>query len=125
MKCGHPKDYCGYGILVACNDDRHVVEWCWACHSRATSNAIGTAEQERLGIDKDTLEVVQDNRTPDYPCERCGEIATEYHHWAPRYLFDDCEEWPTSYLCRSCHRRWHDTVTPNMSVPHWEGVELP
>ena len=50
-------------------------------------------------------------------CERCGAYThVENHHWAPRYLFGDaCDEWPTSQLCRACHKEWHDAVTPNMS----------
>lgn len=50
------------------------------------------------------------------PCERCGsESGSELHHWAPRHLFDDADEWPQSYLCRDCHAEWHSTVTPKMS----------
>jgi protein-arginine kinase activator protein McsA len=48
-------------------------------------------------------------------CEVCDKLEGELHHWAPQYLFLDAEQWPTSYLCRACHKRWHDLVTPNMS----------
>lgn len=49
------------------------------------------------------------------PCERCGGTAgTELHHWAPRHLFEDADDWPMSYLCPPCHREWHKIVTPNM-----------
>ena len=47
-------------------------------------------------------------------CEVCDANEGELHHWAPQYLFNDAEKWPKSYLCRACHRRWHDLVTPNM-----------
>ena len=48
-------------------------------------------------------------------CEVCDANEGELHHWAPQYLFEDAEQWPKSYLCRSCHKRWHDLVTPDMS----------
>lgn len=50
------------------------------------------------------------------PCEVCGATGdSELHHWAPYHLFGyECEKWPQSYLCRACHVRWHQTVTPNM-----------
>ena len=48
-------------------------------------------------------------------CEVCGKAEAERHHWAPSYLFgNESEKWPTSLLCRSCHQRWHNLVTPNM-----------
>lgn len=50
-------------------------------------------------------------------CEVCGATGGEYHHWAPQYLFGkDADKWPTSYLCRKCHKLWHDLVTPEMSM---------
>jgi hypothetical protein len=49
-------------------------------------------------------------------CEVCGSEGAQRHHWAPFYLFGaECEKWPTSHLCPTCHKRWHDTVTPHMS----------
>lgn len=50
------------------------------------------------------------------PCAVCGAAGdTELHHWAPVHLFgDEAFAWPTSYLCKTCHVRWHQMVTPNM-----------
>lgn len=62
----------------------------------------------------DSYPVVQNYTTWAPKCERCGSSGTELHHWAPRALFDDCELWPKSYLCRPCHRRWHTTATPGL-----------
>ncbi len=51
------------------------------------------------------------------PCDRCGSTAgSELHHWAPWHLFDDADQWPTSYLCRECHMEWHRKVTPSMAA---------
>ena len=61
------------------------------------------------------LPLVDDYRKDAEPCARCGsKIGTEYHHWAPKHLFSDPDKWPGSYLCKSCHKEWHDVVTPNM-----------
>lgn len=51
-------------------------------------------------------------------CVVCGWPEGETHHWAPRALFkDESEEWPTDYLCKACHERWHKIVTPYLSTP--------
>lgn len=55
-------------------------------------------------------------RQQQIKCEVCDENEGELHHWAPQYLFPDAENWPKSYLCRACHKKWHDLVTPNMST---------
>lgn len=45
------------------------------------------------------------------PCARCGSNGgTQLHHWAPRAIFDDAEQWPMSYLCPPCHRTWHQAM---------------
>lgn len=55
--------------------------------------------------------------TSDAPCERCGSTdGVEVHHWAPRHLFDDADQWPMSDLCRPCHALWHRLVTPEMGM---------
>jgi protein-arginine kinase activator protein McsA len=51
-------------------------------------------------------------------CEVCKADEYEKHHWAPQHLFPDADSWPTSYLCRACHRKWHQVVTPNMGNKH-------
>ena len=48
------------------------------------------------------------------PCEHCGDETSgvELHHWAPFSVFDlDAANWPTSYLCRKCHRLWHSRIS--------------
>ncbi len=43
-----------------------------------------------------------------HECAHCGTgEGTEYHHWAPRAIFNDANSWPGSYLCPGCHRAWH------------------
>jgi hypothetical protein len=44
---------------------------------------------------------------PAQACARCGEAEAELHHWAPFAVFNDFDQWPTSWLCRKCHWTWH------------------
>jgi hypothetical protein len=51
-------------------------------------------------------------------CARCGAPAEHVHHWAPRELFEDAEQWPTSELCGDCHRLWHMTINAERRRRH-------
>lgn len=54
------------------------------------------------------------------PCARCGATTgTELHHWAPRAIFNDADNWPQSPLCPTCHRTWHQAMRAA------KGVSLP
>lgn len=57
----------------------------------------------------DELPVWRDDRENVPPCERCGALGAELHHWHPKALEGghEANEWPTSWLCRSCHQLWH------------------
>ena len=51
-----------------------------------------------------------DDFTADAPaCEvlGCQNKGTEYHHYAPRHLFEDAELWVTGFLCKEHHMLWH------------------
>lgn len=59
------------------------------------------------------LDVCLRNDTPldkSETCEHCGESGVERHHWAPRAVFNDADDWPTALLCRRCHREWHSAM---------------
>ena len=47
-------------------------------------------------------------------CAKCGSRGTEKHHWAPQALFKNADEWPTDYLCKACHDKWHEIINPKM-----------
>lgn len=48
---------------------------------------------------------------PELQCARCkSNDGVELHHWAPRALFVDADNWPTDYLCRTCHATWHSVM---------------
>ena len=40
----------------------------------------------------------------------CGRTDIELHHFAPRSLFPDADNWPCLPLCVRCHKRWHDVT---------------
>ena len=62
------------------------------------------------------VKVVDDKQLPF--CEVCGSTNNlERHHWAPAYIFNgSADKWPMSILCMSCHKLWHDRVTPRMRL---------
>jgi len=95
-------------VVVAQNGVRQAQLRCIACC--AIDKTIGA---DKIGVEWPVIRNYAE-RSPD--CDRCGSSdGTELHHWAPRHLFEDAHQWPTSYLCRSCHTQWHSTVTPNMN----------
>jgi hypothetical protein len=63
----------------------------------------------------ESLPLLQNLALSSEPCVVCGELGTEYHHFAPRFLFSDADSWPTAYLCARHHHEWHDKVTPDMA----------
>jgi hypothetical protein len=92
IKCQNGRDQ--YRLL--CPDCRRTPS--------ALSKSLLTDEQrEQARLLRDHTD-----RKEIHPCERCGSIDdVEVHHWAPRSIFDDADDWPTSWLCRPCHREWH------------------
>src|SRR5690242_11431638 len=48
-------------------------------------------------------------RSAEQFCARCGcrDKPLQKHHWAPRAVFEDADDWPLSLLCRPCHDLWH------------------
>lgn len=60
--------------------------------------------------DVDSLPLWHDNLADAPACDYfgCMEKGTEYHHYAPRHLFQDADMWATGYLCLKHHREWHE-----------------
>ena len=103
------------GRVIAANGAVQVKDICQSCGKNAGGN--GVSVPHRLIPDLDSLPIFEDYSLHAEPCavRGCPEKTTELHHWAPRYLFDDCEDWPTSYLCTKHHAEWHAVVTPEMA----------
>lgn len=56
----------------------------------------------------DELPLLVDYSKQSEPCVVCGsKDGSEYHHFAPRHLFDNADEWPTGWLCMKHHNEWH------------------
>ena len=92
--------------LIARNGSTQLRGVCTSCgsvHPRALSQDDWHPSEFPL---------IEDRTISSVPCERCGESGgTEEHHWAPRALFNDADDWPTSFLCRPCHMHWHRVMT--------------
>lgn len=108
------------GLLITRSGSTQIRRFCRDCE-RPETFSIPRKALEMDGVDVGALPVMLDHREDKWanpPCERCGShLGTEYHHWAPKHLFGAVEHhyWPGSYLCRACHDRWHNVVTPKMS----------
>lgn len=99
--------------------------WCDGCLRWVTKELLWhpglwlPADHEKLvGIDAASLPV----RPHAWfrMCEKCRKWAScEVHHVAPRAFFgEECEDWPTLYLCRPCHDEWHTQLTPGLCTPY-------
>ena len=89
------------------NGARVVVERCPICGRNPNAGKPFLPVKD---YDWDTLPLLKDF-TPDAPaCEYigCQNKGVEYHHYAPRHLFDDADSWGTGYLCMYHHRLWHE-----------------
>lgn len=95
---------------------RWANETCEDCGEKI-GGAIGTRRLQTLGLDRSALPIANASVESVEVCARCGGgDYLELHHWAPRHLFTDCDEWPQDYLCRECHAQWHAIVTPAMNA---------
>ena len=58
----------------------------------------------------DKLPVFEDysQDAPRCVVEGCQNVGSEWHHFAPKHLFEDAEKWPKEYLCQSHHKEWHE-----------------
>jgi hypothetical protein len=83
---------------------------CSACSTR-TQHFVSKRAVAAAGIEPENIEPTR----PRHTCQVCGAEGAENHHWAPSFIFgEEAERWPQSFLCVSCHTRWHNLVTPQM-----------
>lgn len=88
-----------------------VVERCPACRNNPTPYRAFLPKKD---YDIDTLPLFEDYMEDAHGCEvrGCENKGSEYHHFAPKHLFDNAEDWPTGWLCQGHHREWHKkTIT--------------
>lgn len=121
--------------IVAANGVIQFKLRCTTCH-RISGGAI--ARFKLTETERGTVETIRSNINPNNACSHCGEWTrgVELHHWAPFGQFTDSDNWPTSFLCIDCHRKWHETmngykwikydsVTPSSSPPRMPNVTRP
>jgi hypothetical protein len=103
--CRHPADTWLKGYLRKGNGSHVAQKLCLRC---------GLREDLRRGETNTIADIcIQDNTLldPPEPCARCrSTTGTELHHWAPSAIFNDAGSWPTSWLCVTCHRTWHQAM---------------
>jgi hypothetical protein len=91
----------------------------WQCikHDGAIDSPIKYIAHDKIkseNIDINKIPILN-NYSLNHVCSVCGTVGAALHHFAPRYIFkDECEKWAKGYLCESCHKKWHDLVTPRM-----------
>lgn len=113
--CPHPHDHLAFVRTITASGATNI----WWRRNDCQANVLGSGywvpaehlEETGVDIDIDTLEIVSDKRSKTPPCVVCGARGTENQHWAPRHLLGvEAELWPTAWLCRACHQRWHRVV---------------
>ena len=105
--CSHTGSAALFAVINP-NGSRFVYEGCAECRARLRP---GEWVDQSRRPEAAGAPVVEDLRVHHPPCQVCGGWGTEIHHWAPRELFGvEADHWPTAWLCRVCHQRWHDVI---------------
>jgi len=102
----------GHNIVRAkrriANGTYQVYDHCNTCNGNANKSTI--ISHSRAG-DLALLELKGDYKKGMPPCDVCGSgEGVEMHHWAPREMFEDAEQWPMGFLCLNCHTKWHKII---------------
>ena len=107
MKCPHCGGKTQLYRQINQNGAKVVVERCEAC--RRNPNKGKPFLPKNTVKDWDALPLFEDNSLSAEPCvvRGCRNRGSEYNHWAPRHLFEDCEDWPGGWLCLPHHTEWH------------------
>lgn len=109
--CTSPNPLLDIGAVVGSNGITQYKVYCTECREKGGAIAYDVLR----GVNTSTIKTIRTHKIA--PCERCGSLdGSELHHWAPRHLFEDADEWPTSHLCRRCHMKWRRIVTPGMAA---------
>ena len=91
-----------------------IQPWCRACQARPGDRSFYSA---RL-FTPEQIEAMPEARPLSAGvCARCSAVGpVEEHHWAPRHLFADADQWPVDDLCGACHRRWHEVIAMHANM---------
>jgi len=94
-----------FAIILA-NGAKMIVEKCPKCGRNADENQPYLPMRD---YDWDKLPLYADYSLNSQPCcyKGCENKGTELHHFAPRALFSDADNWPQGFLCKKHHQIWH------------------
>lgn len=122
-----------FGVQIFRNGKPHIVRWCPSCEAQVNETPYFKSF-EAAGVTRradgvlvfrengEEVPVVIDQR--EGWCKHCGDLGVEEHHYAPRYIFPDADDWGTVPLCVRCHTEWHDRINEHYAALGWEGVEI-
>ena len=110
----YPCPKCGWyeaWEVAKCKNQGGSIQYLFVCNcGHRTTHFISKKAVLAAGIEPREIPP----RRPRQKCEVCNADGAENHHWAPFHIFgDEADRWPQSFLCPSCHKRWHDLVTPS------------
>ena len=95
------------------NGAKVVVERCPQCRRNTNKKFFLPAKE----YDWDSLPLFVEYDPQPCAYYGCKEKGTEYHHFAPRHLFDDADYWPIAYLCIKHHTEWHKRTKTGVYRP--------
>ena len=106
--CGH--DQFTRGRTIMSSGRQHLSERCNKCGRNFNGPRYPFVPKPE-GVDMEQYPVSKNYLESARPCEVCGKVGTELHHWAPRAVFkDEADNWPTGWLCPEHHKEWSDRV---------------
>lgn len=113
MICPHCKIDCNMYRQINQSGSKVVVERCPKCRRNPNN---GKPFYSKKGYDWDSLPLFEDYTINSPKCEvkGCTNTGVEYHHFSPRHLFENCDDWPTGWLCKPHHIEWHKKTRTGM-----------
>jgi hypothetical protein len=107
MRCKICNTNCIIYRQINTSGSRVVVERCPNCGRNPNTGRPFLSVKD---YDWESLPLLEDLSLSASPCAviGCTNTGTEFHHFAPRHLFDNSDDWPVAWLCREHHREWHE-----------------
>lgn len=104
--CSRCQDFREYYRMIMQSGGVAITERCPTCGSFPAGKPFAS---KALVKDVDALPLWEDRtiNAPSCEYEGCKNKGVEYHHYAPRHLFEDADKWRTGWLCLEHHRQWH------------------
>lgn len=108
MICPSCQIECVIGGMITRSGSKVVIERCPECRRNPNPQ---NAFLPKKNFEWESLPLLEDYSVDAPKCavKGCENIGVEYHHFAPRHLFNGrADDWPTCYLCREHHTEWHE-----------------